>query len=139
MLFRSTEAEPEETADATGQDESAIGPTEKELKRQRKAQRAERRAAKEARRQEKQERKRKRREDELKDEAAASATSGATSPMETSENETGNETSSSTALQKTAAVPRGRFAVRSRYSQQKRMAVSDQQALKEIFMIKAGA
>ena len=107
--------------------------SEKELKRQRKA---ERKAAKEARRQEKQERKRKRRQDELKEEAA---TSISTTPMDTSEAEAIASDATSTGLQKTAAIPRGRFAVRSRYSQQKRMAVADQQALKEIFMIKAGA
>ncbi|KIW03341.1 uncharacterized protein PV09_05551 [Verruconis gallopava] len=104
---------------------------EKELKRQRKA---EKKAAKEAKRLQKQERKRKRREEELKEEA----TTVSSTPMDTSETETCSDNPAS-GLQRTAAVPRGRFAVRSRYSQQKRLAVADPQALKEIFMIKAGA
>lgn len=101
-------------------------------KKQRKA---EKRAAKEAKRQAKQERKLNRRTDEPKDEAI---THVSTTPVDSSDDENLNNHSSTTVLQRTAAVPRGRFALRSRYSQQKRMAGADAQSLKEIFMIKAG-
>ena len=128
-----SDPEAEQEEEATLQDKVPEEMSEKESKRLRKA---EKRAAKEARRAEKAERKRKRREDELKDEAATSAPS---TPVDTSDTEATTSEAPSTSLQKTVAVPRGRFAIRSRYSQQKRMAASDQQALKEIFMIKAGA
>jgi Pin2-interacting protein X1 len=130
---RSKEDEEDASAPGTEADVDNIGAemTQRELKRQRKT---ERRAAKEARRIEKEERKRKKRVDELKDEATTVSSTSA----DTSETEKASDASSTT-LQKTAAIARGRFAVRSRYSQQKRLAVADQQALKEIFMIKAGA
>jgi Pin2-interacting protein X1 len=106
--------------------------TEKELKTQRKA---ERKAVKEAKRRDKSERKRRSRETELIDEA----TTASSTPLATSESEVCSDAPTSGMLQRTSAVARGRFAVRSRYSQQKRLAVADSQALKEIFMIKAEA
>jgi Pin2-interacting protein X1 len=127
-----TEAEAKKDIEPVSGEDTPADLNKGELKKQRKA---ERRAAKEARRQERQERKRKRREDDHKEEAV---TSILTTPVDSSETDAPSDLSVST-LQKTPAVPRGRFAVRSRYSQQKRLAASDQQALKEIFMIKAGA
>lgn len=127
-----TEVEQEDAGIANASDDASKQDlSEKELKRQRKA---ERRAAKEAKRKEKEERRQRRREAALTTESNTAAST----PVDTSEADVGSDAPAST-LQKTAAIARGRFAVRSRYSQQKRMAVADQQALKEIFMIKTGA
>jgi len=111
-------------------DHTIVSPerSERNLKRQRKA---ERRAAKEARRLEKELKRRKKTKDKTdiseREKNSNSSDSGAPIPP------------APAATQKTAAVARGRFYVRARYLQQKRMAISDQQALKEIFMIKTGA
>lgn len=117
----SGESTEEETAQSTAEETIPTNLSEKEAKQLRKA---EKKARKEARHLKREDRKKNKRKDERPEKAEASDSSA---PDEVAPS----------ILVRTPAVARGRFHVRQRYLQQKRMAIGDAQAMKEIFMIKA--